>query len=220
MVRLAIALVPFALCIQLAAGLWPMPTNLKTGTTPLRLSSSFAIDVHVSNAPSDLSDAVARTKAFLVQDKLQRLVVGRGASDAQGVQAAKTLSTLSVSIVGSRPVQSISKEAILDLSERSEAYSLTVPSDGSEAKLTAESTLGLLRGFYLHIFIAFSNSLYQSGLTTFSQLWYQLQNTIYTMQAPVAITNDSPAYPYRGFMLDTARNLYAFLEALLLSSPH
>lgn len=45
------------------------------------------------------------------------------------------------------------------------------------------------------------------GLTTFSQLWYQLNDNTYTLQSPVTITNDSPAYPYRGFMLDTARNL-------------
>lgn len=134
------------LCIQLAAALWPSPTNLKTGTTPLRLSQSFSINVNIPHAPSDLSDAVSRTKAFLVQDKLQRLVVGRGVNDTGRIQAAKTLPSLSVSIVGSRAVQSISKEAILDLNGRNEAYSLTVPSDGTEAKLTAESTLGLLRG--------------------------------------------------------------------------
>lgn len=137
------------LCCQLVLGLWPIPTNLNTGTTPLRLSGSFSIDISVRNAPSDLSDAVARTEAFLKQDKLQRLVVGRGATDSQRIQAAKTLASMSISIVGSRRVQSISKEAILDLNERSEGYTLTVPSDGSNAILTAESTLGLFRGLKL-----------------------------------------------------------------------
>ncbi|KAF8479979.1 N-acetylhexosaminidase [Gautieria morchelliformis] len=175
-VRLVTAFVPFVTCFQLVVGLWPIPTNLNAGTTALRLSPSFSIDVKIPNAPADLSDAVTRTNTLLRQDKLQRLVVGRGVNDTQRIQAAKMLTTMSISI-------SISSEAILDLTERSEGYTLTVPSDGSTAELTAESTLGLFR-----------------GLTTFSQLWYQLQNTTYTVQTPVKI------YAYRGFMLDTARN--------------
>lgn len=43
-------------------------------------------------------------------------------------------------------MQSISAEAVLSLEDRSESYSLAVPADGSEATLTADSTLGLLRG--------------------------------------------------------------------------
>ncbi|KAF8587677.1 glycoside hydrolase family 20 protein [Ramaria rubella] len=186
-----LVVVASAFYFQLVMGLWPMPRNLNMGTTPLRLSSSFSIVSKVTNAPSDLSDAIARTKTFLEQDKLQRLVVGRGVNDTQKINAAKTLQELSVSIVGKRTVQSISKEAILDLDQRSEGYTLVVPSDGSTAELTAESTLGLLR-----------------GLTTFGQLWYELESTTYTVQTPLNITNDSPAYPYRGFMLDTARNFF------------
>ncbi|CDO72187.1 Glycoside Hydrolase Family 20 protein [Trametes cinnabarina] len=40
-----------------------------------------------------------------------------------------------------------------------------------------------------------------------AQLWYEHDNTIYTVSAPVTI-RDAPAYPYRGFMLDTARNYF------------
>ncbi|KAF8526999.1 beta-hexosaminidase [Hysterangium stoloniferum] len=188
---LPVVLLVLACSCQLVVGLWPMPSNLTVGSTALKLSSGFRVVVNVKNAPSDLQSAVTRTKAFLRKDKLQRLVVGRGASDTQKVQAAKSLPSLTISITGKRAVQSISKEAMLPLEDRSEAYSLTVPSDGSSAVLTAESTLGLFR-----------------GLTTFTQLWYQFQNTIYTVQAPIEITNDSPAFPYRGFMLDTARNFF------------
>ncbi|KAH7928429.1 glycoside hydrolase family 20 protein [Leucogyrophana mollusca] len=76
------------------------------------------------------------------------------------------------------------------LESRNEAYSLSVPSDGSAATLKANSTLGLFR-----------------GLTTFSQLWYEYDGAIYTPEAPIDIS-DWPVYPYRGFMLDTARNYY------------
>jgi hexosaminidase len=151
MVYLIAPLVPLALCLRLVAALWPSPTNLTTGTTFLRLSQSFSIDVNIPQAPSDLLDAVSRTKAFLVQDRLQRLVVGRGVNDAQRIQAAKALPSLAISIVGTRSIQNISNEAILDLNDRNEAYSLTVPSDGSEARLTAESTLGLFRGLMLAV---------------------------------------------------------------------
>lgn len=140
------SLCSFVFCFQFVVGLWPVPRNLSAGTTPLRLSASFSINVNIPNAPSDLFDAVARTETFLKQDKLQRLVVGRGMNDSQRIQAAQTLASMSISIVGSRRVQSISSEAILDLTERSEGYTLTVPSDGSRAELTAASTLGLFRG--------------------------------------------------------------------------
>jgi hexosaminidase len=86
--------------------------------------------------------------------------------------------------------QSIAVEATAQLGSRDESYSLTVPADGSTAVLKANSTLGLFR-----------------GLTTFSQLWYTSGDSIYTLQAPIQI-DDSPAFPYRGFMLDTARNYF------------
>ncbi|KIJ54483.1 glycoside hydrolase family 20 protein [Sphaerobolus stellatus SS14] len=180
-----------ACVIQTVAGLWPMPGNLAMGSTALRLSPSFSIAVNVKNPPSDLMDAVSRTTSALFNDKLQRLVVGRGVNDTARIQAAKVLSQLKLSIVGSRAVQSISAEATAPFETRSESYSLTVPADGSAASITAASTLGLLR-----------------GLTTFGQLWYQLGTTTYSVQAPVTIKNDAPAYPYRGFMLDTARNFF------------
>jgi hexosaminidase len=77
-----------------------------------------------------------------------------------------------------------------------EGYSLTVPGDGSAAGIKANSTLGLFR-----------------GLATFSQLFYYLNDVIYTVEAPISIT-DSPVYPYRGFMLDTSRNYFPVSDIL------
>ena len=158
--------------------LWPQPRNLRTGTGALRLDASFAIDVAVPNAPQDLLDAAERTRASLFSDQLGRLVVGRGADDLQNGRPANMLSSLSLSLLGdtSAALQSIATEATLPLGSRDEAYSLVVPSDGSGAVLSANSTLGLFR-----------------GLTTFGQLWYTANGTVYTLDAPVII-QDSPAY--------------------------
>ena len=155
----SLLLLSFACVIQTVAGLWPIPRNLQTGTTALRLSPSFAINVNVMNPPTDLMNAVSRAKNAIFSDKLGRLVVGRGANDTQRIQAAKVLSQLNLSITGTRPVKSISTEAAAPVESRSEGYSLTLPADGSAASIKAESTLGLLRGMFL-AFVGYV-SLYQ-----------------------------------------------------------
>lgn len=111
---------------------------------------------------------------------LQRLVVGRGSVDNASIQGAKSLSSLQISLVQGAAVNSISTESVKEITNRSETYKLSVPADGSSATLTANSTLGLFR-----------------GLTTFSQLWYYYNNEVYTLEAPVQIT-DWPAF-VRGF---------------------
>ncbi|KAF8158414.1 N-acetylhexosaminidase [Crassisporium funariophilum] len=189
--RLFKPLLIFLSASQSALALWPIPRNLQTGNTLVKLSSNFDIQVKaIHNAPQDLLDAIARTKSRIRSDNLQRLNVGRGASDSAGLEHAPSLTQLSISLTGSS-AKSIMEEATKDISRRSEAYSLNVPSGGI-ATLTAASTLGLFR-----------------GLATFEQLWYDdPQGTTYAYQTPVKIVNDSPAYPYRGFMLDTARNFF------------
>lgn len=183
------------LSISPALALWPQPQKLSTGSTPLRLSSGFSISISgVHNAPQDLTDTVQRTSNFLRNDKLQALVPDRGASSEKAIKGAKELKSLTVSYTGKGTIKSISEEAIADVESRVESYTLTIPADGSSAVLKANSSLGLLR-----------------GLTTFGQLWYDWQGTTYTLQAPFSIT-DAPAYPYRGFMLDTARNFFSVAD--------
>ncbi|TFK70530.1 N-acetylhexosaminidase [Pluteus cervinus] len=189
--------------------LWPLPQQLTTGSTPLRLSNGFDIKFKgINNPPQDLKDAVSRTEKFLSNDKLQALVADRGASSASQIQRAKQLTSLVLSLdstgghhkraadatantnsLGNK-IKSISDEAVAPIGQRSEGYTLTIPADGSAAVLSANSTLGLFR-----------------GLTTFSQLWYDWNGNTYTLQAPINIA-DYPKYPYRGFMLDTARNYF------------
>lgn len=153
---------------------------MSTGSTPLVLSHDFNIGVQVANAPDDLKQAVSRTQSNIRNDKLQRLVVGRGSADRSIVASAKQLKSLVLTLApGAGKAQSISSESILPLGSRSEEYTLNIPSDGTTATLSANSTLGLFR-----------------GLTTFEQLWYTLDdsgNTIYTLETPIKIV-DSPAF--------------------------
>jgi hexosaminidase len=171
--------------------LWPQPRNLRIGSGALRLDTSFAIRVAVPNAPQDLLDSSERTRALLFSDQLGRLVVGRGVDDLQSVRSANVLVSLTLSLLDdtSAAPESIATEARLPVGSRDEAYSLVVPSDGSGAVLSANSTLGLFR-----------------GLTTFGQLWYTANGTVYTLGAPVVI-QDLPAYvspfaPFSAFRLD------------------
>jgi hexosaminidase len=157
-----------------------MPRSLQTGTTLLKLSSSFDFDLSgISNAPQDLLDATSRTKSHIMADQLQRLMVGRGANDSVALAHAPSLARLTVALnPNSPPINSIMEEATKELSTRNESYSLNIPdTDQGVATLTASSSLGLLR-----------------GLTTFEQLWYQGNETVYSYQAPVNIVNDSPAF--------------------------
>ena len=160
-----------------ADALWPQPRSLKTGSAALKVSSGFDISVSsIHSAPSDLKNAVTLTKNFVKNDKLERLVVGRGTVDAAAVAKAKTLSKLTLTLSKGATAHSITSEAQKAPEARDEAYTLTVPSDGSAATITASSTLGLFR-----------------GLTTFSQLVYTNGGTNYLLNAPITI-QDSPAY--------------------------
>ncbi|KAF9234700.1 glycoside hydrolase family 20 protein [Melanogaster broomeanus] len=170
--------------------LWPIPTGLSTGTTALTLAPSFNFDVAVSPAPVDLIAAVAQARYYLENDKLGRLVVGRGVNDTAALKGAKSLPSLKLCLTEGATVDSISAESVKPLGTRSEEYTLTIPDDGSLATLIANSTLGLYR-----------------GLTTFGQLWYYYGGVTYSLIAPIDIT-DAPAYPFRGFSLDTSRNFF------------
>ena len=199
LLSLSLSLLPLLLASP-AHALWPLPRTLQTGpsTAALRLSPSFHISLslpHNATAPQDLLDAAARAKGYLTTDALGRLVVGRGASDAAAVARAPQLSQLTLELTsnGTGAAQSITQGAQAPLGARDEAYTLTVPADGTPAVVRANSTLGLFR-----------------GLTTFGQMWYALPGAgkdaaPYALGVPVWI-EDSPAYPYRGLTLDTARN--------------
>lgn len=193
--------------IQRCHCIWPLPQSTTSGNHTVLLSKSFKFETSFSPVPDDLASAISRTQSFIQNDKLARLVVGRGASDVQTFKSAKTLASLKLELEKGSVVESIMDETIANLTSRHEEYTLTVPEDGSSATLKANSTLGLLR-----------------GLTTFGQLWFETSGQVYMLGAPTTIV-DAPAFvcqiffsdfgrdslvvcqAYRGFMLDTARNL-------------
>ncbi|KAG8734073.1 N-acetyl-glucosamine-6-phosphate deacetylase [Ceratobasidium sp. 414] len=182
-----------------AQAIWPRPTQLTSGQTALRLSPSVSISLP-DGAPPDLKDAAGRTQAQLKDDKFERLIVGRGSSDAARIRSARELSNLVLAYGSGYTANgtTLQAEATAPLGVRDEAYTLSVPADGSAATITANSTLGLFR-----------------GLTTFTQLCYG--SDIYTVEAPYTIA-DKPAYvrvqpnfylaPYRGLLLDTSRHYF------------
>ena len=182
---LALSLLPAVLA------LWPVPASLDTGTTALLIGAAFYFDVAVENAPADLHAAVAQAEYYLHNDKLGRLVVGRGANDSAALTNAPSLPSLTLALTSGAPCDSIASESIKPLGTRSEEYVLTIPDDGSAATLTANSTLGLFR-----------------GLTTFGQLWYYYAGQTYTLGAPIAIT-DAPAYVRVVFFLGASGGAFA-----------
>ncbi|PPQ65899.1 hypothetical protein CVT26_000919 [Gymnopilus dilepis] len=177
-------------CVARAFAIWPRPRQLTKGSTALRLSPSFEIDLSgVKNPSKDLLAATTRSANHLRRDKLQALLVDRGASSAGRIKTAKLLVRLSLRIASSGMVKSISDEAVAPLHLRNEGYKLTVPEDGTSATLEANTTLGLFR-----------------GLTTFEQLWYELNGDVYTLEAPFDIV-DSPAYlPHWRYQTDPRCN--------------
>ncbi|KAH9885996.1 N-acetylhexosaminidase [Cubamyces lactineus] len=178
--------------------LWPIPRSISTGTVPLKLSSAFTIHLQAefSDPPSDLLSAISRARSRLSSDRFERLVIGRGATDAQAIQSAHVLTSLNLALLPGSPIRSIAEESTRAIDTKSESYELSVPNDLAVATLTANSTLGLLR-----------------GLTTFEQLWYDYKGTKYMLNGPVQIT-DNPAFPYRGFSFDTSRNFYPVSDVL------
>ncbi|KAI0349990.1 N-acetylhexosaminidase [Trametes cingulata] len=188
------------LCVllaQYASALWPIPRSLSTGTSPLKLSPRFAVRLEISTPPADLLSAVSRTRARLQSDRFERLVLGRASADAKTVHAAPVLASLTVSLTAGSPIRTVAEETTQDIDARSESYVLIVTDHPPTATLSANLTLGLLR-----------------GLTTFEQLWYSnSQGTKYLLSAPLFV-EDAPAFPYRGFSLDTSRNFYPVADIL------
>ena len=155
MIRLfpALAIVSLAVAPSTVHGLWPNPASITTGSHYLKLSSSFSITFNSGLAPSDLASAITSTKKYLKNDRLERLIVGRGATDAPHLGTAKQLKTLNLSLTNVKKghtVPSIMDNAIMAAEMRDESYSLTVPSDGSSATLTASNAVWAATHFRNH----------------------------------------------------------------------
>ncbi|TFK87138.1 glycoside hydrolase family 20 protein [Polyporus arcularius HHB13444] len=189
-------LVILSILVCQVSALWPIPRTMSPGNSPVKLSSEFDIQIRFANPPADLRAAISRTKSSLFSGKFERLVLGRGSADADLLKDARTLVSLELSLAAGSPVRSIAEETNQPIEAKSESYSLSIPENNASATISANSSLGLFR-----------------GLATFEQLWYDYEGTKYTLEGGADI-NDGPAFPYRGFSFDTARNFYPVSDIL------
>jgi hexosaminidase len=169
--NLLIILIAVLLLVSFAAAqsqpqlnLMPMPASVQAGTGQLAISQSFSVAVTGSHDAS-LDSAIQR---FVDQLSRQTGIPFRPKSGA-----APTLQ-----IHADHGLQSVQK-----LGE-DESYELTVADSG--AKLTAPTTLGVLR-----------------GLATFVQL---VQITPTGFAAPAVVIKDQPRFPWRGTLIDVSRH--------------
>ena len=173
-----LALLTF-LCSLIGVGesLWPIPRQLKTGNTPLKLSRNLQIiaDGDAPTIPEDLLGAISRTRQHLRSDKFERLVVGRSSADSHLIEDASELDSLILSLPHGSEMGTIASEVTKSIDSRSESYTLAVPTHG-QARLISNSSLGLFR-----------------GLNTFEQLWYSKGEEKYLLSAPIEIV-DEPAF--------------------------
>jgi hexosaminidase len=149
---------------QAQLNLMPMPASVQAGTGQLPITQSFSVAVSGSHDGS-LDGAVQR---FVSQLSRQTGIPFRpkpGAAPTLQIHADH------------------SRQAVQKLGE-DESYELTVTDSG--AKLTAPTSLGVLR-----------------GLQTFLQL---VQITPAGFAAPAVTIKDQPRFPWRGTMIDVSRH--------------
>jgi hexosaminidase len=144
--------------------LMPMPASVQVGAGQLPINQLFSVAVTGSHDAS-LDDEVQR---FVTQLSRQAGIPFRPKSGA-----APTLQIHSDH--GRQAVQKLGED---------ESYELTVADSG--AKLTAPTSLGILR-----------------GLQTFLQL---VQITDTGFAAPAVIIKDQPRFPWRGMLIDVSRH--------------
>ncbi len=167
----------FSIFVPAVVALWPVPHTLHTGSGALKLAHTFAVQLQAQESPpADLLAAISNAESLLNTDSFQRLVVGRASADDKAISHAPELPSLLLSLAPRMALRPIADEATLALESRSESYQLTVPHDGSQATLLANSSLGLFR-----------------GLSTFTTMWYASPTQKYILNAPVQIL-DEPAF--------------------------
>jgi hexosaminidase len=231
---LILSLIALSTVNRQVRALWPHPRYVSNGTSIVTLSDDFTIEVSgnsASGASSDLKSAIERTTVRLDKDRLERLVVGRGSADEAVVKSSKyEITALQVQISSSSSSNgsgSIADEVNKKLEDRDESYNLSVPVDTQVATIYANTSLGALRGletFSQLVYFVPEDGGDDTALVGRAQVHTDpLGRTLgirgmndtgvkgcgqrYIMGAPIEI-RDEPAFPYRGFLLDTSRNFY------------
>jgi len=158
---------------------WPMPSDFTSGTNTVTVDSgNFMFDY--SSVPSDMfADAVSR--------HAKRTFTHIGVDT---LPASIQLTGLDISVVDA-------DESHPQL-ETDESYTLTVPADGTNAKLHAQTIYGAMHGL---------ESFSQLVMFNYTSEGYEVANAPWTL-------TDSPRFQHRGLMVDTARH-YETIPALL-----
>lgn len=201
-----------------ALSIWPQPAEVSYHDKVRPLSHSFTIKLPSPwEHDDDLKAAVKRTLDRIHSSAVPLYSSDYGAAQVTQASHGKPLTELQVQVsrgsaaspkrsshvfanekqshgaaakskTGGKSLRSLSTAPLEDLDE---SYTLQVPDGNGVAVLQAKNALGVLR-----------------GLATFSQLVYSKlgdKKALYIEALPIKIS-DKAAFPYRGIMLDTARN--------------
>jgi hypothetical protein len=179
--------------------LWPLPANISSGNTTATLAPEFTFHCVQCAAGSVLDVAFARYDAIVFAERPRSANAGSNMHAQQKHSTTASSSSLSPSsspLSSSSSLLTMLNVTVGDLDERftlqlgmNEAYLLNIPLSGV-ATLTAPTVWGALR-----------------GLETFAQLVrYDWDGHQHVVAGVPHIIDDSPRFPHRAFMIDTARH--------------
>lgn len=163
--------------------IWPLPKKYSNGTSSASVSKTFKFSS--GKATSTLTNAFTRyTKLIFVHDIKKSAMTG---TELPGLD-----------------VSCDSYDESHPQLETDESYTLTIPSDGTNAKLHAATIYGALH-----------------GLETFSQLVvFNFDSESYDIYGLPWQIEDAPRFAHRGLMMDTSRHfqplasIYAMIDSL------
>lgn len=154
--------------------LWPLPSTYTNGTTMLAVSPSLKFTGPTS---ATLSAAFDRYMGIIFPHAPMT-------DDTVPAPPAPSVSLAGLDVTVSSPSEAPPQV------DTDESYTLTIPADGSNAKLSAVTIYGALR-----------------GLETFSQLVvYNFDTTSYYIGLAPWSISDKPRFQHRGMLLDSARH--------------
>ncbi|KAH8553304.1 glycoside hydrolase superfamily [Umbelopsis sp. PMI_123] len=168
--------------------LWPIPQSLSWGDGKLNIDNSFKFDA--PNVP-ELQAAVARYKKLIWKERWTSVQLPYGNATTSSPVSHGKLKSITISV----------KDKKADLTpDVDESYTISIPENASTGTITAQTIWGAMH-----------------ALETFSQLVKATSDShdasLYVAKTPIKI-KDAPVFPYRGVMLDTARNYYTVDDIL------